>query len=70
MGACTGCAISMYLDYGKLVQAASTIIPAVLLYPAVTAFRNRMNETNKDKCIEDYIAQLEKYKNSVISVLS
>ncbi len=26
-----------------------------------------MNETNKDKCIEDYIAQLEKYKNSVIS---
>lgn len=70
VGACTGCAISMYLDYGKLVQAASTIIPAVLLYPAVTAFRNRMNETNKDKCIEDYIAQLEKYKNSVISVLS
>lgn len=70
VGACTGCTISMYLDYGKLVQAASTIIPAVLLYPAVTAFRNRMNETNKDKCIEDYIAQLEKYKNSVISVLS
>lgn len=68
-GACLGCAISMYLDYSKLVQAASTIIPAVLLYPAVIMFRNRMNETNKDKCIEEYIAQLEKYKNSVISVL-
>ncbi|MGN0245837.1 MAG: hypothetical protein ACI4DK_07715 [Lachnospiraceae bacterium] len=70
VGACFGCAISMYLEYSKLVQAASTIIPAVLLYPAVTTFRKRMNETNKDKCIEDYIAQLDKYKNSVISVLS
>lgn len=70
IGACAGCAISMYLDYGKLVQAASTIIPAVLLYPAVNTFRNRLNEINKDKCIEGYIAQLEKYKNSVVSVLS
>lgn len=69
-GACLGCVISMYLDYSKLVQAASTIIPAVLLYPAVTTFRKRMNETNKDKCIEEYIVQLEKYKKSVISVLS
>ncbi len=70
VGACAGCAISIYLGYGKLVQAASTIIPAVLLYPAVNTFRNRMNETNKDKCIEGYIAQLEKYKSSVVSVLS
>lgn len=70
VGACAGCAISMYLGYGRWVQAASTIIPAVLLYPAVTMFRNRMNETNKDKCVEGYIAQLEKYKNSVVSVLS
>lgn len=70
VGACAGCAISMYLGYGKLVQAVSTVIPAVLLYPAVTTFRNRMTETNKNKCIESYIAQLEKYKNSVISVLS
>lgn len=70
VGAFAGCAISMYMGYGKLVQAASTIIPAVLLYPAVTTFRNRMNEINKDNCIEGYIAQLEKYKNSVLSVLS
>ena len=70
VGAFAGCAISMYLGYGKLIQAASTIIPAVLLYPAVTTFRNRMNESNIDKCIDGYIAQLEKYKNSVISVLS
>ena len=70
VGAFAGCAISMYLGYGKLVQAASTIIPAVLLYPAVTTFRNRMNESNTDKCIDGYIAQLEKYKHSVISVLS
>ena len=70
VGACAGCAISMYLGYGKLIQAASTVIPAALLYPAVNTFRNRMKETNKDKCIEGYIAQLEKYKNSVMSVLS
>lgn len=70
VGACAGCAISMCLGYGKLVQVASTIIPSVLLYPAVTTFRNRINKSNKGKCIEEYIAQLEKYKNSVISVLS
>ncbi len=70
VGACAGCAISMFLGYGKIVQAASTIIPAVLLYPAVNTFRNRMNETNKDKRIEGYMAQLEKYKNSIVSVLS
>lgn len=70
VGACAGCAISMYLGYSKLVQVASTILPAALLYPAVTTFRNRMSETNKDKCVEGYIAQLEKYKNSVMSVLS
>lgn len=70
VGACAGCTISMYLDYGKLLQAASTVIPAVLLYPAVTMFRNRLNEKNMDKCVEDYIAQLDKYKNSVVSVLS
>jgi hypothetical protein len=70
VGAFAGCAISIYLGYGKIVQAASTIIPAVLLYPAVNTFRNKMKETNKDYCIESYIAQLEKYKNSILSILS
>lgn len=70
VGAGAGCAISMYLGYGKLVQVASTVIPAVLLYLAVTMFRRRTDEINKEKCVEDYIAQLEKYKNSVMSILS
>ena len=70
LGACAGYAVSVYLDYGKWGQVVSTIIPAVLLYPAVNTFRDKMNEVNKEKCIEDYLSQLEKYKNSVISVLS
>lgn len=70
VGACVGCAVSMYLGCGKIVQAVSTILPPALLYPAVITFRNRINEIRKDKCIEGYIAQLEKYKNSVMSVLS
>ena len=70
VGACTGYAISMLLGSGKLVQAASTIIPALLLYPAVKTFRNKKEEANKDSIIESYIKQLEKYKNSVASILS
>lgn len=70
VGACAGYGVSMYLECSKIVQAASTIIPLALLFPAVNLLRNRMNESAKEQCVESYIAQLEKYKNSVVSILS
>ncbi len=70
VGACAGLAISMYVGCGKLVQAISTITPAVLLYPAVKTFRSSMHTTSQNKNIDNYILQLEKYKNSIVSILS
>lgn len=69
-GACVGIAISMYLDCSKFIQTISTIVPAVLLYPAISTFRKRANETRNEELVEVYIAQLEKYKNSIIAILS
>lgn len=69
-GACLGLAISMYAGCGKLIQAISTIVPAALLYPAVKTYRGNMHDANKEKNINNYMQQLEKYKNSIVSILS
>lgn len=68
-GACLGLAISMYSGCGKLIQAISAIAPAALLYPAVKTFRGSMHDANKEKKIDNYMQQLEKYKNSILSIL-
>lgn len=70
VGACAGLAISMYLGWSKIIQAVSTVLPAVLLYPAVNTYRSRIGAANAENYIENYIQQLDKYKNSVISILS
>lgn len=70
VGACIGLAMSMYAGCGKLIQAISTIAPAALLYPAVKTFRNSMHTANQEKNIDSYMLQLEKYKNSIVSILS
>lgn len=70
VGAGIGYAVSMTFNFGKITQVATTVIPAVLLFPAVKNFRNRMKESNKESSIRDYIMQLEKYKNSILSILS
>ena len=65
-----GLAASYYLGYGKLVQACSTVIPGSLMYPAVKRFRNTQIKNNKQYAIDQYVSQLEKYYNSIISILS
>lgn len=69
-GAAAGYVVSHCLSFGKLAQAATILVPAILLYPAVKMFRNNQEEIYKDKDINSYISQLEKYKNSILSVLS
>lgn len=65
-----GFAVSYYLGYGRLIQACSTLIPGVLTYPAVKRVRNSQIESNKQVAIDLYVAQLDKYYNSIISILS
>lgn len=69
-GAVAGYVVSHCLSFGKIAQAATILVPAILLYPAVKMFRNNQEEIYKDKDINSYISQLEKFKNSVLSVLS
>lgn len=70
LGACAGYALGRCFDFGKIGQIASVIIPAILLYPAVKMFRNNQAEVAIEKTVNAYMEQLEKYKNSVLSVLS
>jgi hypothetical protein len=69
-GGLAGWGVSMLCGAGKLVQAASAVLPALLLYPAVNTLRKNLNSANHEKAIADYVGQLEKYKNSVLSILS
>ena len=69
-GAALGFGISHALGAGILVQIISTVLPAALIYPATNSVGNMMAENNKSAIIDDYMAQLDKYKKSVISVLS
>lgn len=70
IGAFAGYAITHHFEYSKLTQTISFITPAVLLYPIVQNFRKNQIEKNKEKLISQYLEQLEKFKNSILSILS
>lgn len=70
VSACAGYALSRFLGLGLLADAALTILPAAISYPAVKQFRKSQAEAAIDKTVTTYMKQLEKYKNSVLSILS
>lgn len=70
VGSCAGYAMSCYFELGKIAQLSSVLLPAVLLYPVVKIFRYNQIGLAIDKCIESYMMQLDKYKNSVLSILA
>lgn len=70
IGACAGYATSCYFELGKIAQVATVLLPAILLYPAVKMFRNNQTEAATDKIVTSYMEQLDKYKNSILSILS
>lgn len=70
IGAIVGLGISYFAGAGKWIQTISTIAPAVLLYPAAKTFSKQQTDINRKKTIEELIGQLDKYKNSILSVLS
>ncbi len=65
-----GFAVSYYLGADRLVQTLSALIPGALTYPGVRMLRKSQIENNKQVAIDQYVAQLEKYYNSILSVIS
>ena len=70
IGAGVGYATSFIFDLGKIVQVASVIVPATLLYPAVKMYRQNQKVANMDINVNLYIEQLNKFRDSVLSILS
>ena len=68
-GAAVGLGISSLLGANTLVKAISTIAPAAVLYPSAKAIGDNLNKKGRSLLLEEYIAQLEKYRISVISVI-
>lgn len=69
-GAALGFVISHALGAGVITQIISTLAPAAIIYPATKSAEGVITENNKSAVIDDYMVQLDKYKQSVISVLS
>lgn len=69
-GAVVGGGIAHFLGANLLVQAISAVVPAALLVPATASIASMIADNNKSVVIEEYMAQLEKYKQGVITVLS
>ena len=70
ISACAGYAISKFWELGTIANAAFVIIPALLTYPAVKQYRKTQTETAVSKTIDSYMNQLEKFKNSILAILS
>ena len=70
ISACAGYAVSRFLELGLIGDTALAILPAVMSYPAVKQYRKNQANVAIGKTIASYMEQLEKYKNSVLSILS
>lgn len=53
-----------------LYKAAALIVPAALLYPITKGYRSARVQIGKEKVIEGYLAQLDKYEKSIVAILS
>lgn len=69
-GAAAGFAISHALGAAAGVQAVATVAPAVIGYPLAGSLSGSARERGKKELLDRYMAQLQKYKKSVESILS
>lgn len=69
-GAAAGLALSSCFNAPLWAKCVSTAAPAVLMYPAVKAVRQADHEKAAEETVNAYMEQLEKYRASVISVIS
>ncbi len=68
-GAIAGFGISKLAHAKTVVRAVSTIAPTVLLYPSAKAVGTTLNQNSKAELLDEYILQLEKYHQGVISII-
>lgn len=69
-GAALGFGISSIFNAGVVVKIISTVVPAGLIFGTTKAMEPKFKNKRKQEHMEAYFNQLEKYKLSVISVLS
>lgn len=67
--AIAGYAVSGFGKRDALVRAACTILPAAVAYPITTNIVGMKADDEKEKLIQAYMKQLDKYKRSVESIL-
>ena len=70
VGAAAGFGIASVAAADAVVKAVSTIAPAAVLYFSTKAVGDSMKDASKRNMIDEYISQLEKYKLSVLNILS
>ncbi len=70
IGAFVGYATGSCFSVGKIIQVVSTVAPAILLFPVVKMYRENQYNANAENAVTQYISQLTKYKDSIISILS
>ena len=68
-GAAGGFLVSSLLGAPFWLKAVSAAVPALLLYPVVSAKEASENAANQDQLINSYFGQLKKYRRSVESVI-
>lgn len=68
-GAALGYGAAYLLEGSKLMQVSSLLIPAVALYPAVKTFRNYQKEHIIEISIHQYLEQLNKYRDNILTIL-
>lgn len=69
VGAAAGLALSRVLHAGAVMQAASAIVPAVALSPAMKYVDTQLCSKNIQKLTKEYLLQMDVYYRSIISVL-
>lgn len=69
VGAVAGFGISSLLHANAIIKAVSTIAPAALLYTTTKSVGTNKKDNSTKQLIDAYIAQLDKFKVSIISII-
>ena len=67
--AAVGFGASYFLKASQVIQAVATILPPAVLIPLTNNVKNEYAIQKKRNQINDYLTQLDKYKNTIISII-
>lgn len=67
--AAVGFSLSRMMGASNVVQAISTVTPAAVAFPITKSIVNSMDDKKQKEAIDSYIAQLEKYRLSIESIV-